>query len=340
MEVVGEKVHLTMRDTTGGYGPIYRRYDVKTASFDIPVVRCWPSSQGTVVGGGNVYSFAMDDDGGKWLLWVEGVVSGNQNAAMNLSYAAPGKGDAQNDWVKNELFKDSGITGGNTAQRFYGLGRTVGNSMYVFYSRPQDNYNTLYYELWSAGTSVLPMPIAISTTTTANRFEWVAGVRRRHNGHSPMAVTWGLRQNGTSSGQVDLWRLGGRGFYTVYGSGCQGNLGAEPEVTANTVPAPGAMTTITWSGMPVSSSCYLGLGLNAVTPIPLTFLSAPDCTLDHDLAVLAYPGSTTAAGDYVFSATVPNLPSLIGFGVQFQLLSVAAGSPGGVITSPAVAWRF
>ncbi len=36
----------------------------------------------------------------------------------------------------------------------------------------------------------------------------------------------------------------------------------------------------------------------------------------------------------------PSSPNLLGFGVQFQLLSAAAGSPGGIISSPAVAWRF
>ncbi|MCA8955809.1 MAG: hypothetical protein KDC87_07035, partial [Planctomycetes bacterium] len=238
MEVVGERVHLTMRDTTGGYGPIYRRYNVKTASFEVGVVPCWPSSQGTTVGAGNLYSFVLDDDGGKWLLWPEGVVSGNTNAALNLSYAAPGKGDAQNDWAKNELFKDSGITGGNTAERFYGLARTTGSNVYVFYSKPADGYNTLYYEVWSGGKSVVP-PIKLSSTTTTDRYTWVAGVHRRHNGHAPMVVTWGLYVASTSSGQVDFWRAGNRGFYTVYGSGCQGSLGDEPTVTANSYPTQG-----------------------------------------------------------------------------------------------------
>ena len=340
MEVVGGKVHLTMRDTLGGYGPIYRRYDVKTNQFEVGVVRVWPSSQGTVVGAGNMYSFVIDVNGGKWLLWPEGVISGNQNAALNLSYAAPGKGDAQNDWAKNELFKDAKITGGNTSEYFYGLAGAIGNQVLVFYSKPSENFNTLYYEIWSAGKAVLPLAIKLSATTTNNRFQWVAGVRRRHNGHSPMVLTWGLRTAGTNSGQVDIWRVGSRGFYTVYGSGCQGNLGDEPRVTANGVPRQGATNTVTWSGMPSSSTCWVGIGLNAVTPFPMGIFGVPICTLDTDLALGVFPGSTTSTGTYVFSAVVPASPNLLGFGVQFQLLSAAAGSPGGMISSPAVAWRF
>ncbi|MHC4515578.1 MAG: hypothetical protein ACYS5W_18015 [Planctomycetota bacterium] len=340
MDVVGERVHLTMRDTTGGYGPIYRRYNVKTNQFEVGATRCWPSSQGTVVGAGNIYGFVIDVNGGKWLLWPEGVVSGNKNAALNLSYAAPGKGDAQNDWAKNELFKDAKIKGGNSSERFYGLARAIGNQVLIFYSKPSENFNTLYYEIWSGGKALLPKPITLSATTTTNRFEWVSGVRRRHNGHSPMVFTWGLRTASTNSGQVDIWRIGGRGFYTVYGSGCQGNLGDEPQVTANGRPSQGSTNTVTWSGMPKSAQSWLGIGVNAVTPIPMNMFGAPMCTLDTDLLVAVFGGSTTPAGTYVFSANVPSSPSFLGAGVQFQVLSAALGSPGGVISSPAVAWRF
>ncbi len=340
IEVIGEKVHLTMRDTTGGYGPIYRRYDVKAGKFDIPVTWCWPSSQGTVVGAGNVYAFVIDVNGGKWLLWPEGPQSGNKNAALNLSYAAPGKGDAQNDWVKNELFKDSKIIGGNSQERFYGLARAIGNQVLVFYSKPSESFNNLYYEIWSNGKSLLPTPITLSSTTITNRFEWVAGVRRRDNGHSPMVFTWGMRTAGTNSGQVDIWRIGSRGFYTIYGSGCQGNLGGEPQVTANALPTQGSTNTITWSGLANNSISWLGIGLNAVTPISMVNFGAPICTLDTDLLVAVLGGSTTSTGTFVFSANVPSSPNLAGAGVQFQVLTAATGSPGGVISTPAVAWRF
>src|SRR5690606_2181107 len=118
-----------------------------------------------------------------YALWPSGIVSGSQIAGLHLTYAPPGKGAQNADWTDTLLFNDPAtspngkkITGGNTSERWFTLSFAGDDTVNVLYSKPSEDWQNLYWELWKNGAQVLG-PIAPITSTTRNKFEWVTGFR-------------------------------------------------------------------------------------------------------------------------------------------------------------------
>ena len=100
---------------------------------------------------------------------------------------------------------------------------------------------------------------------------------------------------------------------------------------------PGMLARILQYNGPSAVTSNLLLGTSSPTwggaplPVDLAIIGAPGCMLQHDVALGAFPGTTSSTGRLEFRFEIPYVPSLGGVAVRAQfanLLDFGAGNPG------------
>jgi hypothetical protein len=350
LQVFGEEIHCVFRDTPGGYGPAYSVFDVTTMQYVAKAVPIGPGNNTTPpAGAGSIYSFLMDRAGGKYVLWPSGIVSGSQIAGLHLTYAPPGKGAQNADWTDTLLFNDPAtspngkkITGGNTGERWFTLSFAGDDSVNVLYSKPSEDWQNLYWEVWKNGAQVVG-PIAPVTSTSLYKFEWVTGFRNYQVQSAGMFLVWGEHDQTAmppQSGTVSFWRMGATGRSVEFGTACQGTLSAAPRLRCTSHPSAGSSINVVFDQNPASANCMVVIGTQPLaSPLNLGFMGAPTCALDIDFPIIV-PMAVNAQGELSVPWAIPSATAA-GTKVYVQNFVLAPGAnAAGAVTSNALAFTF
>ena len=360
LQVVGEVVHVAFRATTGAYGPHYSQFDTTTMKYTVKGLPVAPNNNGTIngakpVGGGNLHNMLVDRAGGKYILWVAGTQNCNNptKQGLRLAYAPPGKGKLNADWTDTQIFFDAAtkikcpapgtnqVKGGNSTERFYALANASDN-VFIVYSKPEDKFQTLYYDLFKSGKKVLPITIKLATSTTANAFEWVTGFRNNEVEGGGMVLTWGERDQTATpkrSGVVKFYRVSTRGRTVSYGTACQGSLKQAPRLRTDVGPSINGPIKVIMDRHPAGAMVALALGVKCQT-FSLAPMGAPGCWMFTDFPILSF-FNVNAQGSLTLPFTVPNDTKLLDVGVNLQNFVFAPGAnPAGAVTSNAISVRF
>lgn len=150
------------------------------------------------------------------------------------------------------------------------------------------------------------------------------------------AITNGPVSNAnTSLFFCDASSEGGGSSSRVLGSACGAGTSNDSYVYSNW--GPGMLARILQYNGPSGVSSFLMIGTNSPVfggqplPLDLAFIGAPGCLLQNDVALGAFPGTTSSSGRLEFRFEIPMVPGLGGAIVRAQyanLGDVGAGNAG------------
>lgn len=311
----GEIIHMSFRTNTGLYGTRYRGFDCATGQFTSA------SDVQVALATANVAHIGMDDTRTLYVIYTTG---GSSPGTGEIRMAtAPAANPAT--WTSHLVASDADLLKGNVSDVHYSLANAPGAIFPVYSKKTADNFQTLYYQVWSGGVQVLGETVAIATTD-AERFRVVGGVRNPGDALSTGVVVEN-RSSNFPDRQVEYVRLGSAARGTEFGSPCQGSLAAPPRLSLGALPIGGGMLDLRWSDAPASQPVAAFADPFCLTPpFDLSAIGAPGCAIAIGTSVSFAVGTTSGTGTANLQLAIPMNPTFAGQAVHFQSVVVAPGA--------------
>jgi hypothetical protein len=324
MQAVGETVHMAFRTNTGLYGIRYRAFDTQAMAF---------TTAGDVqvdVGTANTSCIAADADGNLYVMYAAGGTAPGAGE-LRVAYAAAGN---YGSWSVQAVAPDPDLQRGNVTYGHFSLAANHGAVVAAIYSRRTgEQHRNVWFRVLSGGVLVTP-ELSAASSSDADRFAQLAGLRNTQSDSALMAVTES-RAAVHPGNRVDLLLLAQSGYATTFGRACQGSLARLPRLATGAIPATNSTLPVLLDGLPAGQAGVLFAGLRCLrTPLALDFLGMPRCALYQ-----ATPGYIDFRSDPSGSAridlAIPANPAYAGLPILLQAFALAPGANafGGVVTN-------
>jgi hypothetical protein len=354
----GEVIHCAFKNQKGDGGIAYRSFDTTTLKWQqASQVMVGPNNNGTRgidgINAGNKALISKDTRGGLYIMYVTGSTGGlKSNNKMRMAYAKPGTGSNNADWKDLEVMPHTTtlgknprgvgktdpsypmMQGGDTSCTYYTLAPGFQGSMIIVYSKPWEDFQNMYLQIWQYGIN-FPMPtkeIAFWTGNEPFDFERLGGMRSTFSIGHAVWVVYGKNDKPTAgqapNGWVRLWASSYSTGRTIsFGTGCKGRLPKIPRMHADEQFAQLSLPYwMEFEDFPANANFFLVLGTKCVRT-DLTLMGAPGCELNIDFPI-AVPLKVNAAGTLMLTWNVPNDSNLIGqyFFTQSWVVSPVANA--------------
>lgn len=364
---IDEVVHCAFKNLKGAGGIAYRSFDTEALAWQQPTqVMVGPNDNGVAglngINAGEKAVIAKDTQGGLYILYPSGSAGGlSNNNKLRMAYAKPGTGSLNADWTDLEVLDHTTAVGanprgasagdpdypalqaGDAVGTWYTLAPGFQGSMLVVYSKPWEDFQNKYLQIWQYGVN-FPLPskeIQFWPDTEPYVFERMSGMRSTSSVGQAAWVVYGKNDQPTPgqapNGWVRLWAATDSTGRTIsFGTGCRGSLPEIPKMAADEQFAMlGQPYIVEFSGFPANAFYYLAVGTKCET-LDLTGLGAAGCELNIDFPVVVRQ-QVTSAGVRSLRWFVPNDRNLIGRFFYSQAFVLSPGAnPAGVVTSNAI----
>ena len=362
-----EVTHCAFKSLKGAGGMAYRSLDTETMAWQRPVeVMVGPAGNGIKglngINAGNKGMITVDTSGGLYITYITGSKGGlSNNNKMRMAYASSGTGGKNSDWSDLEILAHNDtvgsnsrgvgtsdpaypqLQGGDTDYYNYTVCPGLGNAVFVVYSKPWEDFQNKYMQIWLDGVNQ-PFPtkeIQYWADTEPYVFERLGAMRNSGSlGHGAWIV-YGKNDKPTPgqapNGWVRMWLVTTTVGRTIsYGTGCPGLGGITPRMRANPLNAPqiGVQYQLDIDRLPSRAFFTLMLGFNC-QKLNLGFLGAPACHVDTDYPAV-YPLQANAAGELQLAWVIPNSLSMVGLHLISQCVVFDYTAPGSVTTTNAL----
>jgi hypothetical protein len=201
---------------------------------------------------------------------------------------------------------------------YYTLAQGFQGSMIVVYSKPWEDFQNKYLQVWQYGVNY-PLPkkeISFWPDTEPYIFERMGAMRSTFSvGHGAWVV-FGKNDKPKAgkapNGWIRLWAATYSAGRTIsFGTGCKGRLASVPRMHSNEQFAQlGRPYWIDFERFPASANLFLVLGTRCRTT-DLTPMGGPGCELNIDFPAWV-PLKVNASGRLRLTWNVPNDNTLIG----------------------------
>lgn len=365
---VDEVIHCCFKNQKGSGGIAYRSFDTVTMKWQQSAqVMVGPNDNGiggvSGINAGNKSMIAKDTRDNLYILYVTGSDGGlKNNNKMRMAYTTAGKGSLNTDWADLEILSHTTtlgknprgvakndpayplLQGGLTDYYNYTLAPGFQGSMIVVYSKPWEDFQNKYIQIWQYGLNV-PIGGSKEINFWADKepymFERLVGMRNTSSVGQGAWLVYGKNDKPKAgqapNGQVRLWAVTYSTGRTIsFGTGCRGTLAQVPRMHANEQFASlGNPYYVNFDRFPLLANFFLALGMKCQT-LDLGAIGAPGCELNIEFPVIA-PLRVGVNGQLKLTWNVPNQNNLIGaffYSQSFVLNSRA--NPAGAITSNAL----